>query len=342
MALIIDTIDDYVISGVVTDFEQTYGEIPMLTAYVNECFLFSTELELIGTEIENEFCFEVVMGKKIGLTYSFWRKFPSSLMLTLNVKEHKATAFKEASASYKADDNFLKKLKDGWVVVQGGGLKRPMREDPTVMGAITNLAAEKSRIFKELTGLDLWLSHGNLLGLTREGRFLLHEKDIDMTYVSQQTTLDAYFDEFENIIDVLKKNGQRISFWRKDETLRFFPQWHDDTNAKLYFDVFPAWLDPKSGKFIGQKRTYFDCTAGEFFPLREVKVEEHEFLIPKCAEQYLEATYEANWKQVDNLYRRPGRTGEARKALKSIMMDRSRLERLHPKELDVGLTLFSD
>lgn len=264
---------------------------------------------------------------------------PSDLKVDITIAGIGASFCKESSGRYKVDRNFLSKLKDGHVVVQGGGFKKPMRENSEKVERLLSLAEKKASIFKSLTGLDLWLSHGNLLGLTREGGFLPHEKDVDMSYVSLQPTLSSFKEEYEFIIKTLVSEGQKISLWRPDGSLRKFLQWHDESDPRLLIDVFPSWYDAKKGRLIGQTMVYCDFSPEDFFPLIEKELHGKKFFIPRAPQKYLLGTYGKNWDKVDNLHLGRKRQLEpaVKSALKSILPSDDSLIKLHPVSNDAEL-----
>lgn len=338
MQLVITEINDYFIAGELHG--HTSGDMtPMLVAHIEGCFLFSTQINLVEAGDEGAYSFKKVMGKNDKTPYAFWKSLPSNVDLVLSVEEKEIVVNKAGSGKFSHDADFVSKLQDGYVIVQGGGFNKPILGDPEKLERLLSLAESKAKFFKKLFGIDLWLSDGNLLGLVRDGQFFSHDKDVDMSYVSTQPTLSGFKEEYKYIIRTLKENGQRISFWRKNGTLRQFPMWHDDVDPKLLFDVFPAWLDPKKKKFIGQKQKYFDCVKDDFFPLQEKEVYGHKFLIPKCPERYLASAYGHNWDKIDNLYKGRSRPLEERRALRSILLGEDGLIGLHSMEEDKSLTL---
>lgn len=341
MKLVIDEVNDRKISGKLQDYESE-DMTPMLVAHVGSKFLFSTQINLVNSECENIYSFKKLMEKRKGESYHFWKLLPTDIELNLSVLDSEVVVRKEKSVKFKPDASFLDKLKDGYVVSQGGAFKKPVFGDPAKLDKILNLAERKAKVFKKLFGIDLWLSDGNLLGLIRDGKFFPHEKDVDMSYVSTQPTLADFKEEYKYIIRTLKASGEKISFWRKNGTLRKFPMWHDDDDLKLLIDIFPAWLDPKNKKFIGQKKKYFDCVADDFFPLQKREVHGHQFLIPKCPESYLASAYGENWDKVDNLYVGRSRPPEENKALRSMLLSDDEIISVHSMEEDRWLTNPSD
>jgi hypothetical protein len=147
--------------------------------------------------------------------------------------------------------------------------------------------------FKKLTGYDLYITHGTLLGYIRSGNFISSDDDFDCAYLSRHVTPEAVAVERDQIVSALKARGNRckigssghIKYKHASQTIDVMPAWHDG----LYYNV--------------SSYTSINFGAEDVNTLKTVDFLGTDVLIHHNPEGFLSLNYGESWRAPDPGYR---------------------------------------
>jgi SAM-dependent methyltransferase len=157
------------------------------------------------------------------------------------------------------------------------------------------LLADLDRLFAamEQVGAQAYLAYGSLLGAVRTGKFIAHDTDADISYVSRHddpvlVALESF--QMERALQQLGWGTHRIS-------AGFLQVWAPDRSAKDHIDIF-------TGYFVGKDYHVDRWVRGpadpsELLPLGAVTLEGHTYPAPAVPERVLELTYGPHWRVPD-------------------------------------------
>jgi hypothetical protein len=142
----------------------------------------------------------------------------------------------------------------------------------------------------ETAGLKIFLDSGPLLGLTRDGKLIDHDNDIDLGVLLESKTeatavklWDALADKIEKLGLLEERNG------RNHGLLRLKPV------AGFTVDLFPAWT--VKNKVFVFPHTFGELELDDVFPF--AKCEITGLNIPAKPEKMLAINYGPGWKEKD-------------------------------------------
>ncbi len=90
--------------------------------------------------------------------------------------------------------------------------------------AVTRTIKKLEGTFKTEFDLDIYLTWGTLLGAVREGDFIAFDTDVDIAYLSEQTSDFEITEEHELIVQVLRHAGYQV---------------HENSKGQIHVKVFP-------------------------------------------------------------------------------------------------------
>lgn len=161
--------------------------------------------------------------------------------------------------------------------------------------------AEKSKVFSELATLLRWLneefavpafvSSGTLLGLVRDGKLIGHDDDVDICYVSNETTEQGILAERKRLVDFLTKKGCRVSpsgiahYWCT-------------TPGGQNLDIFTGFVEDSKCSMnpIGS------VCVKNVLPLNKQSFDGNMLYLPLDPEPLLVLNYGDNWRNPDPLW----------------------------------------
>ncbi|WP_297818181.1 LicD family protein [uncultured Paraglaciecola sp.] len=85
-------------------------------------------------------------------------------------------------------------------------------------------------------GVDAFVSSGTLLGFVRQGEFLGHDDDLDICYISKESTHEGIVRERNEIKVFLNGKGYRVT----DSDVAHL--WVH-TGDNIMFDLFTGWIE---------------------------------------------------------------------------------------------------
>ncbi|MBT1445352.1 discoidin domain-containing protein [Shewanella sp. JM162201] len=163
---------------------------------------------------------------------------------------------------------------------------------------------KKNIIYSELSTLLSWfnnefnisafVSSGTLLGIVRDGKFIDHDDDVDICYISNEIDERLILQERIQIINLLIDKGCEVQFSNEAHLWCTMP---NGTSV----DIFTGFIEdgfcsmnPFSRKSI---------LANDILPTKLFYVDEFPMFLPSNPEVVLDANYDNNWRVPDPLWR---------------------------------------
>lgn len=112
-----------------------------------------------------------------------------------------------ASPRRRPLDELVDRLRTGEIVNSHGSLVLPKYRDEDWQRSASALYHELSEAIQQLTGYDIFLVYGSLLGAVREGRPLGHDLDFDVAYMSEHTDRELVVEEAVEVALALQEQG---------------------------------------------------------------------------------------------------------------------------------------
>ena len=184
-----------------------------------------------------------------------------------------------------------KKLSNGAFVDKWGSLKYPFSKKTQTRRKYILSILETNNIFTELFGFVSFPVYGTLLGMARNGSFIEHDDDVDMSFIVHRDSINDISDDFYFVYDKLIENGFSVKLVN---TGQFFLK--PKGNELPGVDIFISWYT-SSKEFY----TYFGVGG----PLEDRptfcrrELENEMVLTPDRYEQILELTYGKDWRIPD-------------------------------------------
>ena len=183
-----------------------------------------------------------------------------------------------------------KKLANGAFVDKWGALKVPFSAKPERREDYIEAIIKVNDLFIEVFGIVAFPAYGTLLGLARDGRFLDHDDDVDMTYISFGNDIETVLYDFYCIYDTLKEVCSYVNISSPGHI------WLGVDKSLPIIDMFTSWITPQNEFF-----TYFgvggELKARPLFCRRSL--EGRSVIVPDCYEEILAMTYGPNWRIPD-------------------------------------------
>ena len=150
----------------------------------------------------------------------------------------------------------------------------------------------------ECLKIESFITSGTLLGYVRERKFLGHDDDFDMAYISKETEKNKILKErkkiFEfinsnNVFNIEERTGGRAAVFYKDEDLEFVFDLFVGYRNNEFFNEFP--LEPDTVLFK------------DISPVKCVQFYGEKIFIPRNPEKLLEINYGLEWVKPDPSFR---------------------------------------
>jgi hypothetical protein len=163
--------------------------------------------------------------------------------------------------------------------------------------------AEKSKVFRELSNLLKWLneefgvpafvSSGTLLGLVRDGQLIGHDDDVDICYVSNETTEEGVLQERRRLVDFLAEKGCRVSS-------SGIAHYWCTTPGGQNLDIFTGFVEDGKCSMnpIGRRQ----ISVGDVLPLNKQSFDGRTLYLPQNPVPLLVLNYGENWRNPDPLW----------------------------------------
>lgn len=163
--------------------------------------------------------------------------------------------------------------------------------------------AQNNKVYSELAQLLHWIndefgvpafiSSGTLLGIVRDGKFIGHDDDVDICYVSNETTEQAILEERIRLTEFIKSKGCRVApsgiahYWCT-------------TPKGVNLDIFTGFLEDGfcSMNPIGRR----EVKQEDVLPLTKQETNGVVLHLPRNPEPLLVLNYGQNWRVPDPLW----------------------------------------
>lgn len=143
-------------------------------------------------------------------------------------------------------------------------------------------------------GVDAFLAFGALLGAVRDGKFIPHDSDADVAYLSRHTTpVDVARESY-----ALERIMIRAGYWTWRFSAADFKVIVPDPEGGRAIDIFAGFV--VEGTFYLMPEVHApDFDTGVILPLGEVVLEGRRITAPADPEALLEITYGPHWRVPD-------------------------------------------
>lgn len=163
--------------------------------------------------------------------------------------------------------------------------------------------AEKNKVAKELGtlldwmnnefGVPAFISSGTLLGIVRDGKFIDHDDDVDICYISNATDEPGVLAEREKLVEFLRSKGCRLApsgiahYWCT-------------TPGGQSLDIFTGFIEGDKCAMNPISRNEVD--VDDVLPLQATTHNGSTLYLPANPERLLEINYGPNWRTPDPLW----------------------------------------
>jgi hypothetical protein len=143
-------------------------------------------------------------------------------------------------------------------------------------------------------GVDAFVSSGTLLGFFRQGEFLGHDDDLDICYISKESTPGGIVRERNEIKAFLNGNGYRVT----DSDVAHL--WvHSGDN--IMFDLFTGWIE--NNRCMMNPLPLPGVAVSDVLPLKTLESHGYPIMMPANPEALMELNYGKSWKVPDPLWK---------------------------------------
>jgi hypothetical protein len=143
-------------------------------------------------------------------------------------------------------------------------------------------------------GVDAFVSSGTLLGFVRQGEFLGHDDDLDICYISKESTHESIVRERSEIKAFLNGKGYRVT----DSDVAHL--WvHSGDN--IMFDLFTGWIE--NNRCMMNPLPLPGVAASDVLPLKTLESHGYPIMMPANPEALMELNYGKDWKVPDPLWK---------------------------------------
>ena len=224
-------------------------------------------------------------------------------MLKRGLNEHFPSILDRAADRKSCNDRLNAAIQlvkgEKWGMCQHGMIQRlETRFSEAEKSEISGKLRSMSDLLRDKLGIDCFITSGTLLGLIREGKFLAHDFDFDMAYISRKMEKSAIAEERREVVDVINRS----------EHFRITNPFTDKVQVKfqiggqeVYMDLFVAY---RSGQFFNEVPLKPDTLPiDDVVPLKTMSLYGVDVFVPKFPEKLLEINYGPSWKVPDPSFR---------------------------------------
>lgn len=156
----------------------------------------------------------------------------------------------------------------------------------------TELISSASKIASEAnaSGFKVCASYGTLLGAVREGALIEHDDDVDLMFISNETTILKAVDDFHRFQSFLINKNYEIKELSNGQI-------HARHDGGFSVDIFLAWFEHNRLSLTFSVRC--GVAEDEVLPFGSIELLNQKLPIPNKPESLLEAIYGPNWKSPD-------------------------------------------
>lgn len=185
-------------------------------------------------------------------------------------------------------DELKKLLDEGYSLVAKSGMlirtisARPGWEDVALLAY-----RDVQDTFQSITGRNLFVSYGTLLGLVRNGRLIGHDDDIDAMFLLDATDAETAGRELVQVAAELEDNGQEVP------DIYPWGNFHWMSSAGIMFDIFGCWV--QDGTINGYMFS-FEGARPDVLPVTEQQLGPVKVSTPAVPEKFLAGIYGEDWR----------------------------------------------
>lgn len=240
-----------------------------------------------------------------------------------------ATASRRAFSDDEAGlERVLRKLDAGQGLTKRGSLMRPVRDRGRMLPVTLAHYLTCDAMLREVSGYDIHVVGGTMLGLLRDGGPISHDIDFDGAYLSRFRDPLEVKREFIKIVRALVERGEdvQVSQWERG---RNFAKWYtrpaDRPGVKArHIDLFPAYIDA-DGFYC--RPTFVRIPGGRemILPLRKMSFDGVGVWAAARIEEKTVRVFGDDWRVPDVFWRKPRLPG-ARAALAPLQLSLDELD----------------
>ncbi|WP_137168118.1 discoidin domain-containing protein [Salinimonas lutimaris] len=146
-------------------------------------------------------------------------------------------------------------------------------------------------VFNDKLGIAAFISSGTLLGVVRDGQLIPHDDDVDICYISNETTEQGILAEREAMVRALTEEGCRVA----------------PSGIAHYWCTTPGGqaIDLFTG-YVQQNECFMNpigsVSKADVLPLQDKFFHGHNLKLPANPEPLLQLNYGPNWRYPDPLW----------------------------------------
>jgi SAM-dependent methyltransferase len=193
------------------------------------------------------------------------------------------------------DNNGIPIFVDKWGLIQ-----RPFsgRRDAGVVDALVEMTRRVLGIMRDECGIEGWIAFGTLLGAARDGKAIGHDSDVDLCFLSDQSTPAAMAAELWDVARALRRAGLRVQH-KSASFITVSFKVGDGGRASL--DIYTCFY---VGTLLHETATVrAEVPREAILPLREIEFEGHLLPAPADPDTMLRVSYGPDWKVPDPSFR---------------------------------------
>ncbi len=239
-------------------------------------------------------------------------KLLAHLLVLERLRMDTATSFRSFAAALPSRDALdrLARELNGASARLGAGELTVTRHGVREVGALRKEGDAYVALMRRVTdefeslGVPLMMSYGTLLGVVREGDFLVHDDDIDMIFPIDATDRDDARPLIDALCDKLLERGWKI--WRNESPTAL--NLHlTDPRTKLHVDLFPVLMRGDRARLHMEKMKLRDIDATLVLPASTLAFRGQPLQAPADPEGFLAERYGDGWSVADPYYDWPWR-----------------------------------
>lgn len=237
-----------------------------------------------------------------GLGPEWWVPWPKAFaqhlvgFAAVEVVDQAGTVLAAEELSFGSSDDRVRiedRLGRPLVMDSKGRMTLPFEGNEDATGALLGAAHAVLDVL-DSAGVEGFLAYGTLLGAVRGGRFIGHDNDVDLGYVSSRTQPVDVVRESLRLERCLIRAGMEVERY-SGAGIKVFV--YDDAGIRRGLDVFGGFWDGDRLALLGE--IHAPIRRESILPRSTVTLEGEEFPAPAEPERLLELMYGPGWRVPD-------------------------------------------